>query len=106
MGVVDFETNRLRQQEIEVKALVALVEHGNFHWAKKAERRLAEIAFPELLADYINETLDYDQLILEFWNESDPNSGWVHCSYSEGNNRKQYLKAYKDENNKTCYAPI
>ena len=58
------------------------------------------------LADYINETLDYDQLILEFWNESDPNSGWVHCSYSEGNNRKQYLKAYKDENNKTCYAPI
>ena len=58
------------------------------------------------LADYINENLDYDQLILEFWNESDPNSGWVHCSYSEGNNRKQYLKAYKDENNKTCYAPI
>ena len=58
------------------------------------------------LADYINETLDYDQLILEFWNESDPNSGWVHCSYSEGSNRKQYLKAYKDENNKTCYAPI
>ena len=58
------------------------------------------------LADYINETLDYDQLILEFWNESDPNSGWVHCSYSEANNRKQYLKAYKDENNKTCYAPI
>jgi len=53
------------------------------------------------LADYINETLDYDQLILEFWNESDPNSGWVHCSYSEGSNRKQYLKAYKDENNKT-----
>ena len=58
------------------------------------------------LADYINETLDYDQLILEFWNESDPNSGWVHCSYSKSNNRKQYLKAYKDENNKTCYAPI
>ena len=58
------------------------------------------------LADYINENLDYDQLILEFWNESDPNSGWVHCSYSEGSNRKQYLKAYKDENNKTCYAPI
>ena len=55
------------------------------------------------LADYINENLDYDQLILEYWKESDPNSGWVHCSYSEGNNRNQYLKAYKDENNKTCY---
>ena len=58
------------------------------------------------LADYINENLDNDQLILEYWKESDPNSGWVHCSYSEGNNRKQYLKAYKDENNKTCYQPM
>ena len=58
------------------------------------------------LADYINENLEYDQLILEYWKESDPNSGWVHCSYSEGNNRNQYLKAYKDENNKTCYAPM
>ena len=58
------------------------------------------------LADWIDENLDYDQLILEYWNESDPNSGWVHCSYSESNNRRQYLKAYKDENNKTCYQVI
>ena len=58
------------------------------------------------LADYIHENLDYDQLILEYWKESDPNSGWVHCSYSEGNNRNQYLKAYKDENNKTRYATM
>ena len=28
MGVFDFEENRLRQQEIEVKALVALIKHG------------------------------------------------------------------------------
>ena len=55
------------------------------------------------LADYIDEHLDYDHLILEYWKESDPNSGWVHCSYSEGNNRNQYLKAYKDEDNKTRY---
>ena len=58
------------------------------------------------LADYIHEHLDYDQLILEYWKESDPNSGWVHCSYTEGNNRRQYLKAYKDENNNTRYTPI
>ena len=60
----------------------------------------------KVLADYIDETLHYDQLILEYWKESDPNSGWVHCSFSEGNNRKQYLKAYKDENNKTRYDPL
>ena len=47
------------------------------------------------LADYINEELEYDQLILEYWKESDPNSGWVHCSYSKNDNRKQYLKAIK-----------
>ena len=58
------------------------------------------------LADYIDSELHYDQLILEYWNESDPNSGWVHCSFAEGKNRKQYLKAYKDENNKTCYQPM
>ncbi len=58
------------------------------------------------LADYIHEHLEYDQLILEYWKESDPNSGWVHCSYSDGNNRNQYLKAYKDGNNKTCYVPM
>ena len=57
------------------------------------------------LADYIDSELHYDQLILEYWNESDPNSGWVHCSFSAGNNRKQYLRAYK-EDGKTKYEPI
>ena len=57
------------------------------------------------LADWINENLDYDQLILEYWKESDPNSGWVHCSYTDGSNRKQYLRAYK-ENGSTKYEPI
>ena len=57
------------------------------------------------LADYINEYLDYDQLILEYWKKEDPNSGWVHCSYTDGNNRKQYLRAYK-EDGKTKYEPI
>jgi zinc D-Ala-D-Ala carboxypeptidase len=57
------------------------------------------------LADYIHQNLDYDQLILEYWKESDPNSGWVHCSYNEGDNRKQYLKAYK-ENGRTKYESV
>jgi len=57
------------------------------------------------LADYIDSELHYDQLILEYWNESDPNSGWVHCSFSEGQNRKQYLKAFKS-NGSTKYEPM
>ena len=57
------------------------------------------------LANYIKENLDYDQLILEYWKKEDPNSGWVHCSYNVSVNRKQYLKAYK-ENGKTKYEHI
>ena len=57
------------------------------------------------LADWIHYNVQYDQLILEYWKESDPNSGWVHCSYSQGKNRRQYLRAYKDEG-KTKYEPI
>ena len=57
------------------------------------------------LADWIKENLDYDQLILEYWKEEDPNSGWVHCSYRSEGNRKQYLKAYK-ENGTTKYAQV
>ena len=47
------------------------------------------------LSDFIHQNLDYDQLILEFWNPQDSNSGWVHCSYNGLRNRKQYLKAEK-----------
>ena len=57
------------------------------------------------LADWIHFNVNYDQLILEYWKESDPNSGWVHCSYTNGSNRKQYLRAYK-ENGSTKYEPI
>ena len=47
------------------------------------------------LADFVVKNLDYDQCILEFWNENEPNSGWVHCSYNASGNRKQFLKAEK-----------
>ena len=47
------------------------------------------------LADWIVQNLDYDQCILEFWNEKEPNSGWVHCSFNNAGNRKQYLTAEK-----------
>ena len=57
------------------------------------------------LADYIDQNLDYDQLILEYWKESDPNSGWIHCSFNTQGNRKQHLRAYK-ENGSTKYEPI
>tara|TARA_R100000963_G_C4599673_1_gene73869 strand:+ start:258 stop:704 length:447 start_codon:yes stop_codon:yes gene_type:complete len=41
------------------------------------------------LARWIMDNLLYDQLILEFYKEGQPNSGWVHCSYVGQGNRKQ-----------------
>lgn len=57
------------------------------------------------LSDWIVSNLEYDQCILEFWNINEPNSGWVHCSFSTKYNRKQYLKAEK-VNGKIVYSSI
>lgn len=43
------------------------------------------------LARWIEANLEFDQLILEFWNPDDPRGGWVHCSFAEKWNRKQIL---------------
>ena len=60
------------------------------------------------VSDWIKENLMFDQLILEYYQPGEPNSGWIHCSYNpEVNaNRKEYLMAIKDENGKTQYKPI
>jgi hypothetical protein len=53
---------------------------------------------------YIKDSLNYDQCIWEFGTDENPD--WVHVSYNEGKNRKQLLRAYKDEQNKTVYKKI
>ena len=57
------------------------------------------------LADCIHRELECDQLILEFYTPGEPNSGWIHCSYTEGMPRKSFLHAYREEG-KTKYKPI
>ena len=49
------------------------------------------------LATWISKNTEFDQLILEFYNEGDPNSGWVHCSAVTEAPRKQVLRASKVE---------
>jgi len=50
------------------------------------------------LALWITKNLDFDQIILEFYDGVDPNSGWVHCSYNLMGNRKKILTALKTKN--------
>ena len=60
------------------------------------------------VADWVKENLMFDQLILEYFEPGQPNSGWVHVSYKKeiNSNRKEYLMAFKDDNGKTKYKPI
>jgi zinc D-Ala-D-Ala carboxypeptidase len=53
------------------------------------------------LYDYIRDNLEYDQLIWEFGNESNPD--WIHVSFSKNGNRKRQLLA-KKVNGRTTYS--
>ena len=54
------------------------------------------------VAKWIEDNLDFDQLILEFYTPGIPDSGWVHVSYKSDGNRKSVLTAMK-EDGKTVY---
>jgi len=56
------------------------------------------------VAKWIEDNLDFDQLILEFYTPGIPDSGWVHVSYKSEGNRKSVLTAMK-EDGKTVYKP-
>lgn len=56
------------------------------------------------LAQWIEANLPYTQLILEFYTQGVPDSGWVHVSHDPANLKKQSLTAVKREN-KTVYLP-
>ena len=44
------------------------------------------------IAYWLSNNVDFDQLILEYYDKDDPAGGWVHVSYNEkGANRKQVL---------------
>jgi len=56
------------------------------------------------LAKWITENLDFTQVILEFYTQGVPDSGWVHVSYDPQNLKKQSLTAVKKDG-KTVYLP-
>ena len=56
------------------------------------------------VAKWIEDNLDFDQLILEFYTPGIPDSGWIHVSYKTEDNRNASLTAMK-ENGKTVYKP-
>ena len=56
------------------------------------------------LAEWIKDNLEFRQLILEFYTPGIPDSGWVHVSFVDGDNKKQVMTATK-QGGKTVYLP-
>jgi zinc D-Ala-D-Ala carboxypeptidase len=54
------------------------------------------------LAKWIKDNLKFTQLILEFYTQGVPDSGWVHVSYNPNDLKCQVLTAVK-QNGKTVY---
>ena len=71
---------------------------GSSHKSQHLKGQAVDIEIPSIdnyqLAQWIRNNLDFDQLILEFYN-GESSSGWVHVSLCD-DNRKQILKAYKN----------
>ena len=61
----------------------------------------------KVVADWVADNLEFDQVILEFYTKGDKNSGWVHASIKkEGGNRRQRLIATKSKAGGTTYTPV
>lgn len=61
----------------------------------------------KVVADWVADNLEFDQVILEFYTAGDKNSGWVHASIKkEGGNRRQRLIATKSKAGGTKYTPV
>ena len=71
---------------------------------KAADIEVAGVDNKEL-AEWVRDNLEFDQLILEFYRDGEPDSGWIHISWDSGNNRNQLLRASRDEEGKTNYKP-
>lgn len=56
------------------------------------------------LADYIVKNFKFTQVILEFYTQGVPDSGWVHVSYDPADLKCQALTAVKKDG-KTVYLP-
>ncbi len=76
--------------------------------SQHAEGKAADLEITNVdnkeLAQWIKDNLEFDQLILEFYKEDEPNSGWIHISWNGEKNRNSVLKAIREEN-KVIYKP-
>jgi hypothetical protein len=81
---------------------------GGSRTSDHCKGQAADIEIPGVanadLAKYIKDSLQFTQLILEFYTPGVPDSGWVHVSYDPSNLKCQVMTAMKKDG-KTVYEP-
>jgi hypothetical protein len=87
----------------EVNASVGGSKTSDHCKGQAADIEIPGVANAEL-AEYIKDKLQFTQLILEFYTQGVPDSGWVHVSYDPSNLKKQVMTAVRRDG-KTVYLP-
>ncbi len=85
----------------EVNAKVGGSRTSDHCRGQAADIEIPGVANAEL-AQWIVDNLEFRQVILEFYTQGIPDSGWVHVSYVPEDNKKQVLTATKKDG-KTVY---
>jgi hypothetical protein len=79
---------------------------GGSRTSDHCKGQAADIEIPGVpnadLAQYIADNFDFTQLILEFYTQGIPDSGWVHISYDSNNLKRQVMTAVR-QNGRTVY---
>ena len=83
-------TSGYRSKELNEK--IGGSQKSQHSLGQAADLEIAGVPNPEL-AKFIQDNLEYDQLILEYWSKkhNDPNNGWVHVSTKKEGCRKSCL---------------
>ena len=79
---------------------------GGSRTSDHCKGQAADIEIPGVanadLAQYIADNFEFTQLILEFYTQGIPDSGWVHVSYDSNNLKRQVMTAVR-QNGRTVY---
>ena len=79
---------------------------GGSRTSDHCKGQAADIEIPGVanaeLAQYIVDNFDFTQLILEFYTQGVPDSGWVHVSYDSNNLKRQVMTAVR-QSGRTVY---
>jgi len=69
---------------------------GSSHTSQHCQGEAVDFSIPAFdnknVASHIKNNFDFDQLILEYYEDGIPDSGWIHVSFKkDGSNRKESL---------------